>query len=249
MRYLAKIAYDGTNYSGWQRQNSPIITIQQTIEDTLTKLWKKETTIFGCGRTDAGVHASEYFFHVDFDGPMLYDPVVRLNLMLPQDIRVLEFYPVSKTFHAQYSAIKRTYKYHYHTKPNPFKQRYSVFLDSKTLDKNHLDNAIHCIRLQSDFKSMCKKPNQYKDTICSLFHLSYTYQDNDLIFSISANRFLQSMVRLLMARIIEISTGKMDITALETCFQTGQAPTFPTKALAKGLFLSKVEYTTHNADG
>ncbi len=242
MRYLVELAYDGTHYSGWQRQEEPIVTIQQTIEDCLTKLWKQKIVIVGCGRTDAGVHASQYFFHVDFDGSISYDLKKRLNQMLPLDIRILNLAASSKQFHAQYDAKKRSYEYHFHTIPNPFKRNTSVFLSKDDIDPILMQEAIDFIGAQTDFKSMCKKPDQYENTNCTIFYLGFRELANSLVFTITANRFLQSMVRLLIARIMEVASGKMQLEELKECFISGNPPKFPVKAFPQGLYLSKVEY-------
>ena len=91
MRYFIHLSYKGTNYSGWQRQRNGLVTIQQTLEDALSKMLNNKTLIHGCGRTDAGVHASQYYCHVDIKQTLDFDPVYRLNKMLPDDISIFEF--------------------------------------------------------------------------------------------------------------------------------------------------------------
>jgi len=242
MRYFVHLAYSGTNYRGWQRQKQTSATVQQVLEDTFSKMLKHPVTIFGCGRTDAEVHASQYFFHFDTDSEFDYDPINRINKMLPSDISVFEFIEVENDRHAQYDATKRTYKYFMHFIKDPFRSDKSVWTDDHSLDENKMREAVELVKQQNDFASMCKKPNQYKSTICNLTNIEMEYSSEGIVFTITANRFLQSMVRLLVGRIIDIGKGRMTLNELEKCFKTNKPPKFPLPAYPQGLYLAKVEY-------
>ncbi len=242
MRYFVHLAYKGTNYRGWQRQKQTAQTVQETIEFHFSKMLKRPITVAGCGRTDAGVHASQYYLHLDYEENLNYDPVERINRMLPEDISVYEMIPVHPKAHTQYDATKRTYEFHIHWTPNPFIAETSLYIDDKDLDHDKMQAAIEFIGIQSDFKSMCKKPNQYKTTLCHLTEFSLTKHDTNMVFKISANRFLQSMVRLIVARVLEVGQGKRTLVDLESQFRTGTPPQFPTTAYPQGLYLSKVAY-------
>jgi len=242
MRYFVHLAYKGTNYRGWQRQKQTSQTVQQTIEFHFSKMLKQPITVAGCGRTDAGVHASQYYLHLDYEEVLNYDPVERINRILPKDISVYEMIPVHPKAHTQYDATRRTYEFHIHWTPNPFIAETSLYIENKGLDFGKMQEAIKIIGNQSDFKSMCKKPNQYKTTLCHLTEFSLTKRATNMIFRISANRFLQSMVRLIVARVLEIGQGKRTLAELESQFTTGQPPQFPTTAHPQGLYLAKVAY-------
>ena len=113
-RYFIELSYDGTDYSGWQRQKSTSNTIQQVLEDTFSKFFKSQIHIIGCGRTDEGVHASQYFAH--FDVVNLVDPstfIARINLNLPSSICIHRLIPVHEKAHARYDAISRKYDYYF----------------------------------------------------------------------------------------------------------------------------------------
>lgn len=242
MRYFVHLAYMGARYRGWQRQKQTVRTIQQVIETHFSKMLKERVTIFGCGRTDAEVHASQYFMHFDTDKDIDYDPVFRINKLLPEDIRVFEILPVHLNAHAQYDAIRRTYQYHIRFNENPFTPKTSTWVDGTLLDFEKMQEAIHIISQQSDFRSMCKKPNQYKSTHCTLSEMTLSRSDNGLMIQITANRFLQAMIRLLVGRLLDIARGDFAMDQLIECFETGNPPKLHMPARPYGLYLSKVVY-------
>jgi len=242
MRYFVHLAYKGTRFRGWQRQKQTPETIQQILEAHFSQMFKEKITIFGCGRTDAGVHASQYFLHFNYSETIDYDPVDRMNKMLPEDIRILEFIEMHNSAHSQYDAESRTYKYYLHFNENPFKSDLSVYANSDELDFEKLSKAVELIAKQSDFRSMCKKPSQYKHTRCDLKKFEVNRQLDGLCFTIQSNRFLQSMVRLLIGNVLDVAKGKMSLKALNTCFETGQPPQFHNAAYPQGLFLAEIKY-------
>ena len=244
MRYFIHLAYKGTNYSGWQRQRGGLITIQQTLEDALSKMLNCKALVHGCGRTDAGVHASQYYCHLDIPKPMDFDPVYRLNKMLPADISVFEFIHVGPCVNAQIDALNRSYIYKFHLIKNPFLSEFSFWYDKDDLDIDKMKEAAALIVQQSDFQSMCKSPDQYSsNTICKMEELKvekigvHEYQ-----ITITANRFLQAMVRIIVARMFDIGAGKMNLKELEYCFQSGDRPKYLNMAYPLGLSLAQVRY-------
>ena len=141
MKYFLHLAYKGTNYHGWQWQPN-VISVQQVIEEALAKVFKKEKmSIAGCGRTDAGVHASQYYAQVKIEESFDFDPVFRLNKILPPDIRIYEMIPVVQNMHAQHSPISRCYTYYFHTQPNPFINDVSTFVEQE-LDFEKMKSAV-----------------------------------------------------------------------------------------------------------
>ena len=111
MRYAIHLAYNGTNYCGWQAQPE-LPTVQFTLESALSTLLRTPIAIVGCGRTDTGVHASDFYAHFDLDGPLADNLVFKLNSYLPPDIAIFDIFPVADNFHARFSALSRTYKYY-----------------------------------------------------------------------------------------------------------------------------------------
>ena len=119
MRYFGECSYLGTNYSGWQRQPKAI-SVQQIIEEVLSKRFQEEISIVGCGRTDAGVHAKQSYFHFDCDNPTVIDSLYDLNNMLPADIGLCNLFEVDKDAHARFDAISRSYHYQITSIKSPF---------------------------------------------------------------------------------------------------------------------------------
>ena len=119
-RILFEIAYNGANYHGWQKQENAS-TVQESIEKNLSVLLKSKINIVGCGRTDTGVHAEQYFFHVDISKDQDFDSILnRLNLMLPPEILIKAYEIKNPDFHARFSATSRTYEYRISQKKEPF---------------------------------------------------------------------------------------------------------------------------------
>jgi tRNA pseudouridine38-40 synthase len=114
LRYFVHIGYKGSNYFGWQRQPDKL-SVQEIIEEKLAKIFKKPIIIYGCGRTDAGVHASQYFFHMDMEKSWNFDLFFRLNRILPDDIALFDIIPVDGEPHARFDAIQRSYDFFIHT--------------------------------------------------------------------------------------------------------------------------------------
>ena len=113
MRYFLQLSYNGKNYSGWQRQDNAV-SVQETVEDNLSKIMNDPTEIVGCGRTDAGVHAKQYYTHFDSVKDLPENFLYRMNNMLPDDISINDIFTVKSETHARFDAVNRTYKYFIH---------------------------------------------------------------------------------------------------------------------------------------
>lgn len=241
MKYLLHLAYKGTNYQGWQRQKNGL-GVQEVLENTLEKMIGSSINCVGCGRTDAGVHASQYFCHIVVGDPFDYDPVFRLNKMLPPDISIFECFEVPATFHAQKDATQRTYTYKIHTQKHALKSNLSAYYTATGLSIDRMQEAIALITPYQDFRSMCKQPDLYKHTICAVSKASLVQNVADLSIEITADRFLKGMVRILIGNILEIGYGRLDVQVFENCLQSGQPAPYFNIAYPQGLYLSKVKY-------
>ena len=118
-RYFFEIAFDGADYCGWQRQPNGI-SVQSTIEDLFSLIFRNTIKIVGCGRTDAGVHASQFYFHVDLSKKWDNTKLFGLNNMLPKNISIQKVIEVEPNAHARFDALKRSYEYHIHAYKSPF---------------------------------------------------------------------------------------------------------------------------------
>ncbi|MBL4706436.1 MAG: tRNA pseudouridine(38-40) synthase TruA [Flavobacteriales bacterium] len=243
MRYFLHIGYDGSNYRGWQYQaDTP--SVQETIEKKLHAIFKTEVAVVGCGRTDAGVHASQYMLHITIETPFDFDLKFRLNKHLPNDIVVHDLFEMERKQHARFDATSRTYDYFIHLRKDPFLSKYSSFYELEGLDFKTMKKAAALISLYTDFKAVCKQPDLHKTTICKVTY-AQLYVDTSqqrLRFTITANRFLRGMVRLLVAYLLKIGTGEMTIVEFEQVLGTQLMTINKQPAFPNGLYLSKVEY-------
>lgn len=243
-RYFFHVAYSGQHYHGWQRQTN-LRSVQQVIEDCLAKILRlPKIVILGCGRTDAGVHASQYFFHVDVVQPLRKDLLFVLNKTLPADIAVFDILPVPDNLHARYSAKARSYDYFIHHVKDPFlKDQSSLYIANK-LDIEAMQTAVGLLSQYKDYAAFCRQPALHNTTFCYVqrAELWQANQGQRLRFHITANRFLRGQIRILVRKLLDIGMGKYSLEAFERAFQTGQRPATIFPAHPQGLFLSKVVY-------
>lgn len=243
MRYFLHIAYRGSNYQGWQRQPNAV-SIQQTIEEALLKMTGEKVAVNGCGRTDAGVHAERYFLHTDLVSEFNYDPVERINRILPNDIAVFDFLEMPDRAHAQYEALERTYTYRMHGRVNPFLEHLSSYYPLSGLNFAKMQAAVAMLVHYEDYKAFCKRPEAYPHTICAIksAELIYKPEKEQAIFTIRSNRFLRGMIRLLVGNLILIGQNRMSLNTFEDHLKSGKSPKFYTAAYPQGLYLSDVKY-------
>ncbi len=242
MRYFLHLAYKGTRYHGWQRQPN-VSSVQETIESALSTILSQSIRIHGCGRTDAGVHASQFFAHFDSDSVIDFDLVFRLNKMLPRDIVIYEVNEVEDRRNAQFDARERTYLYNMHFIPDPFAKELSTF-NQDDLDWPKIETAFKKLVTISDFGNLCKSPNQYKHTKCniSFAEIHFSEKRDSVAFEIRADRFLQGMVRLIIARMLDIGAGKLSVAEFEQKMAAQTSFQYNNTAYPQGLFLSEVKY-------
>lgn len=241
MRFMIQLSYNGHGFHGWQRQNNAP-SIQQEIEEKLTTVFRIKTAIVGCGRTDTGVHATQYFAHFETDHEFnAKDLTHKLNSMLPVGIAVQRIFPISNDGHARFSATKRSYEYRITKVKNPFATdlayRFNLPLDLERMNKA-------CIMMlgEQDFGCFCKANADNHTNICNVSEAKWTESDNMLVFQISANRFLRNMVRAVVGTMLEIGQDRMSLAdfqaVLDSKDRTYAGPSVP----PHGLYLTAVEY-------
>lgn len=241
-RYFVQVAYRGTDYHGWQYQpNAP--SVQETIERCLSKVFgNTPITIFGCGRTDAGVHAKSYFFHVDL--PQDWDEqhlCFKLNRMLPPDISARKAHKVSAELHARFHATKRTYRYFVQQQKDPFQQDQSWYFQ-QDLDVDAMNAAATRLLGTKDFGSFSKLHTTVKTNICTVFHAQWVQNEDHLYFEISANRFLRNMVRAIVGTLIEVGLGKLKVEEIDEIIAAQNRSEAAVSVPAHGLFLWEIDY-------
>tara|TARA_R110000737_G_scaffold198211_2_gene218303 strand:- start:1291 stop:1941 length:651 start_codon:yes stop_codon:yes gene_type:complete len=202
--------------------------------------------IHGCGRTDAGVHAKEYYVHVDIESLPSYDVVSRLNHMLPDDISLSEIIKVNPSINAQLDATWRTYEYDFHLIKTPIICLTSSYYDLPDLNFVKMNLAIEIIKSTKDFRSLCKHPDVYKNTDCIIkdARIEQIKGTERYKFTIIANRFLRGMIRYMIARLLDIGEGKLNVIDFEKQLKSKQSFEFPfhKQGHPQGLYLSKIEY-------
>ena len=218
--------------------------MQEVLQNSLTQILKTPISISGCGRTDAHVHASQFFFHMDVDKDWAFDLLFRLNKLLPNDIAVFDIIPMQDLPHARFDAIQRTYDYFIHNYKDPFLSNYSSFYAYKRLDIEKMKAAVALLPLYSDYRGFCKSPDRNEHTICNVVwaNLLVSSEGNKLHFQISANRFLSKMVRIIVGRLLDIGLGKLTVKEFEYYLISKTTPSVITPAYPQGLYLSKVTY-------
>ena len=241
-RYLFKISYDGSSYFGWQKQPEQN-TIQQTIEENLSKIHSlQETNIIGCGRTDTGVHAKEYFFHWDSEEIIDKENIqYKLNKMLPKSIAIQSIREVTTDFHARFSAVKRTYRYFINGEKNPFVATQSWQI-SQNLNLQNMNNAAQLLIGEKDFSSFAKIHTDVNNHICNVSHAKWIANGNEVYFEISANRFLRNMVRAIVGTCVDVGLNKISIQEFQEIIESKDRQKGSGSAPPQGLFLWTVDY-------
>ena len=244
MRYFIHLGFDGGSYRGWQQQKNTPNTVQEVVETTLSRLFKKEVSAYGCGRTDAGVHASQYVIHIHLDEAPTFDLKFRLNKNLPDDIAVFEVIEVGDDQHCRYDAVARTYDYFMHWSKDPVLMHYSSFYEDLTLDFDLMKKAAGLILKTSDFRPLCKQPDLYKNTLCEISNCEVFVNEElgRLRFTITANRFLRGMVRICVFFLMEVGSGQITLEEFQEILNQEREVKERIPAFPNGLFLSKVEY-------
>lgn len=243
MRYFVHISYHGLHYAGWQKQPG-VLNIQGVLEKALTQVLKTPVMINGCGRTDAQVHASQFFFHMDVEKEWDFDLLFRLNKLLPEAIAVYDVIPMEGLPHARFDAVMRSYDYFIHTYKSPFLSGLSSYYLLKDLDFDQMKKAVALLPKYKDYRAFCTSPDKYEHTICNVMSANLLVDENaDRIrFQISSNRFLSKMIRILMGQLLKIGRGLVSVDEFEGYLISKQTPALITPAHPQGLYLSKVVY-------
>lgn len=196
-RYLFNVAYDGTNYQGFQRQPQKK-TVQGDIESVLHHLMKTRITIHPASRTDTHVHAHDQYFHADLSLQFSTDKLRTLmNSMLDQDIVIKSIEPVPYVFHARYDVIDKTYTYHLHHTKDPFKSKYSTYHENIRI--NHLQALMNPLIGTHDFKHFSKKHTK-ENSIRTIKDIHIYRTEDQTIIEITGTGFLRHMVRMIVGQ-------------------------------------------------
>jgi tRNA pseudouridine38-40 synthase len=244
MRYFLSLSYRGTRYNGWQSQpNAP--SVQATLEAALSTLLRTPTSVTGCGRTDAGVHARAYVAHFDAAQSLPQRFLISLNGLLPHDIAAYEVWSVPPEAHARYDAFERAYEYHMALRKDPFALETSWFFSKN--DRLDLEKMDATARLFADYQSFapfCKADSGLDSFDCTLKHAAWERRPeaHRLIFHVKANRFLRGMVRLMVGACVQAGLGQIRVEEVREALDTQRPLRKSLSVPAQGLFLTSVQY-------
>ncbi|KFF18514.1 tRNA pseudouridine(38-40) synthase TruA [Flavobacterium hydatis] len=241
MRYFIQFAYNGTHYHGWQYQPNAS-SVQETLNKALSVLLNTPINLMGAGRTDTGVHAKEMFAHFDYDSPIAVPNLIhKLNSYLPKDIAIYDIILVQDEAHCRFDATKRTYEYHINTVKDPFLQELSWYFH-QYLDVALMNEAAKILLNHTNFQCFSKVNTDVNTFDCSIFEAYWKTEDNKLIFTISANRFLRNMVRSIVGTLINIGLHKITLDDFENIIASKNRDKAGFSVPAHGLYLTKVVY-------
>lgn len=243
-RYFIELAYNGKNYNGWQIQdNAP--SVQQTINEAISVILKENINIVGCGRTDTGVHARQFYAHFDLEEKIQHLPIEnlinKLNGLLPRDISIYNIFPVQPELHARFSAIKRTYEYKISKCKDPFDFDFSYYCPY-SLNLQLMNKAASLLLTYSDFTSFSKLHTQVKTNFCKIEHATWQENKYSLIFRITADRFLRNMVRAIVGTLIDVGREKISIQEFYIIIESKNRSNAGFSVPAKGLYLTEITY-------
>ena len=241
-RYFIYFSYDGAAYHGWQVQPNAI-TVQQVLEDALSKLMRQPVPLVGAGRTDSGVNAACMVAHADFPceidaGQLIY----KLNRILPPDIAVSDVRRVKDDAHARFDAVSRRYMYRVVTEKSPFLRNYACRV-SGTVDFESMNKAACLLYEYTDFTSFSKLHTDVKTNNCKVTHAEWKQVgDSEWVFEIEADRFLRNMVRAIVGTLLMVGRGKMSIDGFRAVIENKARGEAGDSAPGEALFLVSVTY-------
>lgn len=248
MRYVMKIAYDGTEYAGWQRQKNAL-SVQEALENAIETALGVSVRVTASGRTDAGVHAAGQVCH--FDSDKLTVPPEKmpdcLNRFLPSDIRIVDGWGADVNFDSNRSAKRKTYCYSLYVSKRemPIKERFAVRVDdAPSLDA--LQSVAKLFEGEHDFKAFCASGSAVKTTVRTVYEVkveeSESFGSRDIKIYVTGNGFLYNMVRTMTGELLDLASGKRTVESLHKAYETGERGLLGKTMLAKGLLLLKVNY-------
>jgi tRNA pseudouridine38-40 synthase len=241
LRYFIKLAYNGTPYHGWQYQPNAS-SVQETMNKAISTVLNSEISIMGAGRTDTGVHAKKMYAHFDFETPFDIPNIVhKLNSFLPKDIVVYNIITVPDEAHARFDALKRTYEYHITIFKDPFLQEQSWYFHQK-LDVDLMNQAAKLLFNHIDFQCFSKVNTDVNTFDCTIFEANWKQNNNQLVFTISANRFLRNMVRSIVGTLVNVGLHKITLDDFNTIIENKNRDKAGFSVPAHGLYLTEIEY-------
>lgn len=239
-RYFIEIAYNGSPYHGWQIQNNAV-TVQGELNEAFKQICGKDVETLGCGRTDTGVHAKQFFAHFDLD-ELPTNFVYRLNGVLSKSIVVKQIFKVDDEAHARFGATARTYEYYIHQHKDPFIHPLSCYVPQK-LNIDLMNEAAQKLFNYIDFTSFSKVNSDAYTNNCEIMFAEFSViEEGKYVFTIKANRFLRNMVRAIVGTLINVGKGKITVDEFCKIIESKNRSNAGKSVTGKALFLSKIDY-------
>ncbi len=240
-RYFLHLAYNGIPFHGWQVQPNAS-TVQETLNQALSTILRDAIHVVGAGRTDTGVHASCMYAHFSANSIFSVDELVfKLNRFLPQEIVVYKVMPVMPEAHARFDALSRSYEYRMHFGKSPFLLGRS-YMHYRDLDVSAMNLAAQHLIGAHNFRAFEKSRAQENTGICDVAEAVWKQREKEVVFHITANRFLRNMVRAIVGTLIEVGEGKRTPDSIPILLQTEKRSNAGTSVPPHGLYLSNISY-------
>jgi tRNA pseudouridine38-40 synthase len=242
-RIKLTVAYDGTNYCGWQIQKNGI-TVEAVLNKTLSRFFNEDITVIGASRTDSGVHALSNVAVFDAEVTMPPDKIAyAINNLLPDDIRIQKSEEVPLDFHPRYCDTRKTYEYKIYNAqfPDPLMRLYSHFVYFH-LDEEKMQQAADYIVGEHDFKSFCTPKDDVENTVRTIYFIKVVREGNLVRVLINGNGFLYNMVRIIVGSLLKVGMGMIPPEEIKNILEAKDRTKAGHKAPACGLTLVDIEY-------
>jgi tRNA pseudouridine38-40 synthase len=248
-RFFIALSYQGTDFHGWQIQPNAC-SVQEKIEFALSTYFRQKISVIGCGRTDTGVHASQYFAHFDLEfsenitKQTAPNSIHHINALLPYTIAIKQIFEVPIDAHARFDAESRTYHYYLHFEKDPFLHQRSWLYKGK-LDVEKMNKAAAILLEYTDFSCFSKSNTQTFTNDCLISEAFFEYRQQQLIFTITANRFLRNMVRAIVGTLVKIGEGTVAVEEMHQIIASKNRSNAGQSVPACGLYLHRITYPAH----
>ena len=240
-RYFIELAYNGTAYHGWQIQKNAT-GVQHLLNRALSLKLGETIETIGSGRTDKGVHALQQYAHFDFDKHINEEHLVfQLNRVLPKDITAKNIFEVDPGSHTRFDAVSRSYIYKINQTKDPFLVDTSYYRRGY-LDLELMNRSAKIFKTAEDFESFSKVKTDVNHFRCNISKSEWVQHENNLIYHVTADRFLRGMVRTLVGTMLDIGAGKTSLNDLKVIINSLDRKKAGRAVPAHGLYLREVKY-------
>ena len=240
-RYFIELAYDGTNYHGWQVQQNAV-SVQEVLNKALATVLRQPIETLGCGRTDTGVHARKFYAHFDAEPEIQNSKFIAgLNALLPYEIAAKRIIAVHPEAHARFDATLRSYEYQVHFHKDPFRTKYSWLVRDRP-DIDLMNKGADIIKQYTDFSCFSKSNTQVFTNNCKITRAEWMETPDGMVFQISADRFLRNMVRAIVGTLMMVGKKEIEPEQIRQIIESKNRSNAGTSVPACGLYLTAIVY-------